>query len=259
MLYELYQHLTTPCPRPIKDMGYLKEMIGMMARHQRCKAAWQPHLDQCRDWIVQAMGACERRTRVVVLGSGLLNDVPLDELSRGFDQVVLVDILHLPVVRKALKAYVNVELLETDISGFVDPLYQHIKVGGPLTLPQVPDFSFGGADLVISSNVVSQLPILPSEFSAKKDEPLDAQISTRLIASHLEALAGLASRVCLITETGQRLCQGGEVIEKNDPLYCVTIPESLKVQSATWDWNFAPHPERHPQYDLTYRVEGFFR
>ncbi|HJN24823.1 MAG TPA: hypothetical protein QGG18_03895 [Rhodospirillales bacterium] len=31
MLYELYQHLTTPRPRPIKEMGYLKELTDIDA------------------------------------------------------------------------------------------------------------------------------------------------------------------------------------------------------------------------------------
>ncbi|MBC8242194.1 MAG: hypothetical protein H8E30_17210, partial [Alphaproteobacteria bacterium] len=188
MLYEVYQHLTTPCPHPIKDMGYLKELIGMMARHRRCQAAWLPHLNQCRDWIIKSMQGCEKRSRVVVLGSGLLNDVPLDELSRGFEQVVLVDILHLPLVRKALKAYDNVELIEADISGFVGALYRHVNEDAPLVLPDNPAMPTDRADLVISLNVLSQLPILPMEFATSKKKPLDVTTPTRLIAAHLEAL-----------------------------------------------------------------------
>ncbi len=258
MLYELYQYLTTPCPRPLKDMGYLKDLIGMMARHQRCETAWKPHLACCRDWIVRAVKGCDKRDRVVVLGSGLLNDLPLDELAREFRKVVLVDILHLPVIRRALGPYGNVELDERDITDYVIPIYKHITSGGLLTDPTAPDLSFDGTDLVISLNVLSQLPLLPMEFAAKKKKSIDENIPARLIAAHLEALASLSCRVCLITEVEHSLCLDGEVIERFDPLMGENIPQDLKTHAKSWDWDYAPHPERHPKYDLVYRVEGFF-
>lgn len=257
MLFELYQHLRTPCPRPVKEMGYLKELIGMAARGQRCRKAWAPHLQHCRDWIVQAMGDCPIRGKVVVLGSGLLNDVPIDELSQGFERVRLVDILHLPVVKKALKAYENVELVEQDISGLVEPLYRHIKNGVPLEIPAKANIPAEDADLVISLNVLSQLPIIPGIFAGKNNRPLGEDIAQTLIDSHLKALEGLPSRVCLITEVEQRLCQGGDVLETLNPLLDVEIPNSLKTRFESWEWHFAPHPERHPEHDLIYQVEAY--
>lgn len=259
MLFELYQYLTSPCPRPIKEMGYLKELIGMAARHRRCRDAWGPHLRHCRDWIVEAMADCPRRDRVVVLGSGLLNDVPVDDLSQGFEDVVLVDILHLPVVRKALKPYDNIRLVEFDITGFVEPLYERVTKGADLSVPEHADIPANGADLVVSLNILSQLPILPFAYGEKKQCPLEEGVGRALIKGHLKALSELDARVCLISEVEQLLCQGDEVIERDDPLHGETIPQDLKGRSNSWDWRFAPHPERHPDYDLTYRIEGFMK
>jgi hypothetical protein len=255
MLYELYQFLTTPCTRPVKDVGYLREMIGMAARRKRCRAAWAPHMDQCKGWIVQAMEACDKREKVVVLGSGLLNDVPLAELSQGFGQVVLIDILHMPLVRNAVKAMANVTLDERDICGIVDHLYTHQTFSSP----DSPDIPFQGADLVISLNIASQLPVLPREYATKHNIALGADMAAQLISSHLEALVESTAHVCLITEIEQKLCQSGQVIEATDALAGVVIPDSLRGRSACWDWRYAPHPERHPKYDMVYRVEGLFR
>lgn len=251
MLFEFYQHLTTPCPRPIKEIGYLRELIGMAARYRRCRTAWQPHLDHCRDWIIQSMG--EAHGRVVVLGSGLLYDVPLNQLSDHFDEVVLVDILHMPALGKAIKRYANVRLESRDITGFVGSLYD----GSSVAPPDVAPLALDEVDLVISLNVLSQLAIVPLQFAAKKGLKLVSGTARALVQAHLEALGQSAARVCLITEVAQHLCDADQVLEKEYPLAGLDIPQALKSSSTSWDWNFAPHPERHPRYDLVYRVEAY--
>jgi hypothetical protein len=259
MLCEFFKHLRTPCPRPVKAVGYLREMIGLEVRHRRCRGPWQPHLQKCRDWIIQAMDDCDKRSKVVVLGSGLLNDGPLKELAQGFEQVVLVDILHMPSVRKAIRPFDNVHLDERDVTGFVAPLYYHGRLGAPLSAPDSANMDCEDADLVISLNILSQLAVLPMAYAEKKRLPLAQDIPARLLGAHLEALANSAGRVCLITEVEHRLCQNSHVIETSDPLVGTLIPQALKGSSKNWDWDFAPHPERHTKYDLVHRVEGYLR
>jgi len=251
MLYEFYQYLTTPCSRPVKEIGYLRELIGMAARYKRCRDAWQPHLDRCQELIIQAMAG--RSGRVVVLGSGLLYDVPLKHLSDHFEEVVLVDILHMPAARKAVRPFANVTLQTRDITGLVEPLYRHVKQGEPLILPDAANLRADAADLVISLNVLSQLAVLPTQFAQ-----LEAAVAQSMMQAHVDALERSSAGVCLITEVEQRLCLDREVIEKDQPLSGVVISRGLKANSTSWDWDFAPHPERHPRYDLIYGVEGYF-
>ncbi len=243
----------------VKEMGYLKEMIGLASRQRRCAAAWQGHLNHSRAWIIRAMEICERPGRVVVLGSGLLNDVPLADLSAGFRDVVLVDMLHMPSVVRAARAFPNVRLEERDVSGFVEPLYRHLAEGEARVPLPVPDLCADGADLVVSLNLVSQLPVLPAEFAERKNKKLGDDLLGRLVSEHLRALAALPCSVCLISETEHRLCHDGDVLERADPLLGAVIPEALKKRSTGWDWHYAPHPERHPDYDLVYGVEGYIR
>ena len=84
-------YLASPVPRHLRNMGYVREMKALRARRNRCRAAWRPHLERTRALVLEAAAQCERRRNALIVGSGLLYDVPLTELSRQFDSVVLVD------------------------------------------------------------------------------------------------------------------------------------------------------------------------
>jgi len=250
MLVEWVQHLMTPCPHHLRRLGYLRQMIGMRARHERCRDAWGPHLRQTRETILEAADACPRHGKAVVLGSGLLLDVPVDELSAAFDEVVLVDILHMPRVRREAATHTNIRFDERDITGNVAALSLG-RTPRPIAADLGADLGADGADLVVSCNILSQLGVLPEQISPG--------ISAELVKAHLDALAGLSGTVCLITETAHRLMDGGAEVESSDPLAGVAIPEALKMNMKKWDWDFAPRPERHRSYDLIHSVEGFIR
>lgn len=250
MLAEWLQYLTTPCPRHLRRLGYLKQMIGMQARHKRCRDAWGPHLRHTREMILAATETCSGRATAVILGSGMLLDVPVRELSAAFDEVVLVDILHMPQARREAATLANVRLDTRDITGVARALSR-----GETPLPDAADpgadLGADGADLVVSCNILSQLGVLP--------EQVYPGISAALMKAHLDALAGYRGTVCLITETAHRLMDGGVEIESSDPLQGAVIPEVLKYIRRKWDWDFAPRPERHPRYDLVHAVESFIR
>ena len=261
MLVELYRYLTTPCPRPVRDMGYLKEMIGLEARARRCKNAWQPHLELSRALIIEAAWSCQRRRRVVVLGSGGLFDIPLDDLCELFADVVLIDILHLPAVRAAAARYGNVTLQEHDLAAVIDPLYRQVREATPMALPDA-DLPLDGADLVISANVVSQLPVIPLAYAGQAGRHSAAGLSVlakTLIEAHLAALAAFPGVVCLITEVEHLILAGETIVSRSDPLRGAVVPAHLGHNRRFWDWDFAPRPERHKHQDRRYRIEGFIR
>jgi hypothetical protein len=88
------QSLLTPCPRSVRALGYLRESLAIQSCFERCCYAWAPHLRRSRDVILNALARCRRRRKAVVFGSGMLYDVPIDELAAAFHEVVLVDIVH---------------------------------------------------------------------------------------------------------------------------------------------------------------------
>jgi hypothetical protein len=264
MLAEWLKHLTTPCPSPFKAMGYLKELIAMEARSKRCGDAWAPHLRECRAVIEKATEGIGHR-KVTVLGSGLLLDFSLDLLADTFDDVVLVDIVHLPAVQKRVGASANVQLVTNDLTGVAEATWNHVQQGrsGPLPSPAPSHLTdtgpCGDSDLVVSANLLTQLPLMPLGLLMDKAKGYpDDEMKTfarRIVENHLQFLAALPGRACLLTET-QRVIYGGpngdEMIEEIDPLFGASIPASGRK----WMWNIAPRPEINPHIDLRFRITG---
>ena len=253
MLEEWLTHLTTPCKQPYKQLGYLGELIAIRHRHRRCKAAWQPHLDTCKKRITSAVKEIKNTDKVVVLGSGLLLDIPIDHLSKRFKTVVLVDICHLRETRKIAKTYPNIKFVEADISGIIDALLCW-NSGTELPEPNIKASFLKNADYVISANLLAQLPLTPLTYLEKIAPDLENEqrqnLATRIIRHHLEMLKGLACPVTLISETKHIISNGGQDLHESAPLYGHKF-QNIKQE---WVWDLAPRPEMSREYDLKLRV-----
>jgi hypothetical protein len=250
VLSELFTYLTTPCPRHVREMGYLYEAIAMRGRHRRRAASWKAHLENSRTAVLAAAGACREHDAVVILGSGLLLDVPLDELSAAFRQVILVDIVHLRPARRQARRFVNVRLEHYDVSTIATRLFERVKKGGhDLPEPVTADFAFAPApSLVVSLNILSQLPVIPSRFvrrylPAVGDEALQAW-SRRIVRAHRAGLAALACEVCLIADYAyaQESREGSR--ETGSTLFGLDLPEP----QTRWRWPIAPRGELSRHY-----------
>lgn len=155
--------------------------------------------------MLNAVSQCKKKNLVVILGSGILSDIPLEDLSAEFDQVELVDVIHLNATRKAVKAFANVGLKTRDITGIAEDLYIHVQTGGmgPIAAPSATFPLLEGADLVISANVFSQLPLCLLETARNglgwKSANL-VDFARGILQAHLTALENLSSTVCMITE-----------------------------------------------------------
>jgi len=129
MLFDFYTNLITSCPQYVRHMGYLYEIIAMRSRHRRNQASWMPHLLKKRRLILSAAKRRQKRNKVVILGSGLLLDVPLLDLTSMFREVVLADIVFLPEIRRTVKRNVNVTLLHLDMTNLAQKLYENVRHG----------------------------------------------------------------------------------------------------------------------------------
>lgn len=87
-----------------------------------------PRLAPVRSGITAEV-TCQRR-HAVVLGSGLLDDVPLDDLARLFDQVGLVNAIHPSLARIVTRRDLNFALMIAETgAGVAKPS------GGPARAP----------------------------------------------------------------------------------------------------------------------------
>ncbi len=213
MLSEAVKYLTTPCPSHLRSMGYLKELIALEARYRRCQIAWQPHIQKTKSIICDAVNAVTRNKKVVVLGSGILSDIPIEVLSEKFDTVLLVDVCFLEKTRKQLSQHSNVEWQAMDVTGVAEPLYNWAKGNQssenfPVPSPP-PDIMLDDADLVISSNLLSQLPLIPMQCLRRKkshsNEETIVEFAQGIVRAHLEFLDTCPGTVCLIRACSETL------------------------------------------------------
>lgn len=250
MLAEWWTYLTTSCPSHVRAMGYLRELIGIRSRYHRCREVWTEHLDNSRRAILAAADAAPRRGKALVIGAGLWLDVPVEELTASFAQVVLADIFHLPAQRERARAFSNLRLDDVDVTGLTEGLHRTgAAEGGPPTA-----YHDEGFDLVVSVNVLSQLPVLPLQFIGDAwPEGRRGILARRMIADHLTWLRGFSGRVVLIADVERLVCRDEAIVERHDSLHRVALPEG----GTEWTWNLAPRPEQDPHHDIRLRVRAF--
>ncbi len=258
MLLDLLHLLTTPAPRAQRRLGYLRDSIWLMSRARRCRRAWAPHLAASRAVMRAAIAGTERRDTAVVLGSGLLLDVPLTDLARSFRRVVLVDAVHLRPARRAIRAFSNVETLTADLSGAMALMTGAARELEPCLPPVCAE---PGTGLVISANLLSQLPIRPVARLEASRRPLGGwtpadgdAFGRRIVEAHLDALAGLKARVCLVTDIDEtEEDRQGRIEARHDLLYGVR----LGAPDEAWTWELAPFGEAARNRRLIHGVAGF--
>lgn len=258
MILELFEYLTTDCGAEARRLGYLEEAIAIKARYGRHCEAWAPHLARSRALVGEAGGGCSRRRTALVLGSGMLLDFPLGALSAAFERVLLADIVHLRRARRVAARYPNVSLVAADLTGLAAGFSdtsggdgRHARIA-PTTLFQ-DDTTI---DLVISTNLLAQLPVLPAAAMRRDgmDEDDIRAFCRRVVDAHLAYLKGFRARVCLITEVAREAVgRDGGVLRIEDALYGVSLPQ----EDASWYWDLAPLGEVDRYYGIRNRVVGF--
>ncbi|KAB1071021.1 hypothetical protein [Methylobacterium planeticum] len=252
MLLELALYLTMSAPLRHRLLGHVRESVSLLARSRRCRAAWEPHKRRARAAIIAAFADLPRRRTAIVLGSGLLDDVPLRELAAAFDRVRLVDTVHPWTARLETRRYPQVDHVTADISG------TRLLLGGGEDMITDADLtgicSGPDVDFVVSANLLSQLPILPIDWFEARGRPVPLHLGRRIVETHLCALARLPARVCLITDTLEREDdRAGRETDRLDLMHGAVLP----IPDALWDWELAPFGEAGRDRRILHRVAAF--
>ena len=160
MLLEAIFFSITPCPPTARRLGFLKENVSIISRYGRCKNKWLNHLSESKRNIEKAIGKSVGNRRVVVFGEGLGYDLPLKKLLSHFEEVVLVDLVHSLPIRWMAWRNPSLKLIVHDVTESLDNI-----VNGNLSIRSPTRFlDDDQTDLIVSLNILSQLPILPSVF-----------------------------------------------------------------------------------------------
>ena len=256
MFTEVYEWLTTSCPRDARKLGYLQESIAIRARYKRHRTRWQPHLDASKSVIRAAMEGPGNKRMAVILGSGALYDVPLDALARTFERVELVDIVHPKEARQIAAAYPNVTFRNEDISGTSQTLAAMPRRAAEAPRVGALPILTSDTDLVVSVNLISQLAEIPQARLQARTDITDGDrrsFATEIVRRHVQWLSALKCRVCVISDIERHYVdQNGTQLEPWDSLHGVALPES----GTDWLWDLAPAGECHPELAIQTTVRG---
>lgn len=247
MLVELAHWLATPAPWRARRSGHLADSIALMARARRCRAQWADHQRRTRAVILEAAEGADPAGTALVLGSGPLLDIPLSDLSARFARVVLVDIVHLWPARLAMRRFANVARVEADLTGLGED--------GAIAPPLARLARAHGASLVVSANLLSQLPIVPVARAEKSGLADPDALGRRIVEAHLAALTALEARVCLVTDTVQiEETRAGEETDRLHLLHGARLPAQA---TDSWVWELAPFGEISRRHRLVHHVSAY--
>lgn len=254
MLAEMLLYRLTRVEAWIDKLGYREGAVRLWSRARRQRKAWAAHSVRTREEIRAGIAACPQRRTALILGSGVLSDVPLAELSASFERVVLADIVHLPTAKWRARRFANVTLATVDLTG----VGQALAASADRPWPS-PGSVYGhddpAIDYVVSLNLVSQLPLTPCdrvEAALGLAEGAADDYGRAVVAAHLVHLRGFRAARVLVIGDRQRVYRDreGRVFETEDALFGVPIP----VPDAEWDWDVAPLGEADRRYSICNRV-----
>jgi hypothetical protein len=164
-------------------LKFSETSAGIASAQRANREGWRAHAQRNRAFIEEAASGCERRELAVVLGAGQAFDLPLPQLARAFERLVLVDIdgptleatISSTIKDAGLRARVEARVLDlSGINGQLVRAVDQVMAGsggaeqiaaelGQLCrsywLPERPALldSSERADLVISDLVLSQV------------------------------------------------------------------------------------------------------
>jgi hypothetical protein len=238
MIKEWLQSKTWKATPEAKSSGYLNQLIALNARRQRLKDLWKDHEKYCKQVIHEEILQTKNKHSVVVLGSGLLHEIPIISLINAFKEVYLVDIVHGP---KTFKMGKQVNILNRDVTGFWEIIKTQDKSKW-LSLLEKAAPPWPQADLVISANLISQIPILFVEklISEGFSEQEQEEFCSMLLKNHIRHLQQNSGRSLLIGDNGREFSDSvGKFIRKEPSLVGVSMGKPF----FNWTWNLAPIPE----------------
>lgn len=239
-------------------MGFIQEISGIQGRYRRVKDAWASHVDHCLQTIRQGMALTPQRRKAVILGAGLMHDVPIAELCQQFREVILVDIFHPFSSRWKTRKFANLRRVSADITNTVDQAYR-VAWDHDEPLPaSKPDLFLNDPELdfTASVNLLSQLPCMPMTYLQYQrvhstEKVLD--YVRNLLSTHMAYLRQLPGVVTLITDI-ERLKYNlmNQLVERKDLFFGIPPPTG----GTEWEWRLAPCPEADERHHFYRRVIG---
>jgi hypothetical protein len=227
--------------RRSRQLGLTSGQIGIYNRYVREREGWEKHLGKSRQAIVDAVEQFKPQS-VCILGSGLLLDVPMEELLSRNINITLVDLAHPAQIVNKYSSNPLVKFETHDLTGGLIQYLQttRLKLLNFFTLVNLVSKAntyASNADLVVSLNLLSQLSDIPMEFLRHKKVLTDWQcieLASTIQQKHLESL--LKAKSLLITDIMEEFYDEQGNLTATRPT--VHIDLSLLTYVQEWLWEF---------------------
>ncbi len=245
-------------------MDYLSDQSGIIDRYLGQSDQWEDHLEKTSAFILKSL-ADRHPGQILILGSGWLLDVPLEEIYSCCRNVTLVDIYHPPQVIHKIRKYPGIIPVYADITGGLikdtyDMVKQCRKTGTPfdpgnLTI-RIPDPGIKEKDVyVISLNILDQLDSLIRDYINRwfvVPSGVLENFRARIQEAHVSMVS--AYPFCIIADDHEILFNSQGEERQGEKLLLTTLPGGNHEEE--WTWKFDNHFGYNEGYKTWFRVKA---
>lgn len=265
-------------PKYLVKLGLVQEVIGIKYRQKRQEKAWLEHREKSKTQILEAVSKLPNKRKALIIGAGLLLDLPYKELDEQFDEVIFVDIFFMQEAINEIKLLKNARFEQIDISSTLREAYylwqNHGQGKGAQgkkdfdsklrnLLHKKPNHFLleENLDYVLSCNLLSQLSIAFDNYSEKKkmlkSDTLKAFIDS-FEANHIEYLKAFPkhTKVHLLTDTEKIVYDKNKVKLESLASVDPDLLTDFKLKDS-WLWNLADYGELERDYALKLKVDSY--
>jgi len=224
-----------------RQLGLSTGQMGIYTRYLNEGYSWEKHLQNSRKAILDAVSSLKPKS-ICIMGSGLLLDVPVNELLQLKVKLTLVDIAHPPQIVKKYEGNPLIKFETVDLTGGLVLFLQRAK------LKDINFFTLSNkvlssepynadADLVVSLNLLSQLSDIPLEFLKRKKKLADWQyveLAGAIQQKHVDSLP--KGKSVLITDIMEEFYDDRGSLIATRPNVFIDLSMLKGVQE--WLWNF---------------------
>jgi len=251
-----------PGKKILRRMGYVSDQNGILNRYLSEAGQWNQHLDKTMSFITKSLSGVHPE-HIVVLGSGWLLDLAIEELYGYCRQISLVDVNHPPQILHKIGKYPGINAVCADITGgLIEETYnmvQHCRKKGETFNPDhlkvtVPDMDEKDI-FVISLNVLDQLDALIIDYINRwfnMDAGATTRLRKRIQQAHISMVS--AQRYCIITDECEVLTTADDRQTVGKKLLHTPLPVG-RLNDA-WLWKFDNNFKYYEDYRTWFQVRA---
>ncbi len=236
---------------------YRNDQYGIIQRFLNEGTNWNEHLKNTKQYILGSLPNKHIKS-IAILGSGWLLDVPVEDILKKTDKLVLFDIYHPKQILNKYKNNPQIEFIKTDLTNnLINVAKKSKSLTGFLQLFKTtkPISFLNEYDYVVSLNLLNQLDILFCDLLKRKFSIEDKEligVREKIQTLHIKSLP--LAKSCLITDY-QEINYVGTINDSNKkPKNLIYADLSNFKNRKEWLWVFDTRKTYRHKINTTFKV-----